>query len=207
MSIFIPLVNKIMKRNANFSNFAHNKKEIMKSKIFTLFVFFTLFACKEEPNNDSVQAPAAEASTSFEVRINVTAKKDDSFHLFYTEDGTINFNEKQSVWVEFKGSETPQDIVFKLPEDVLPTHLRMDFGVNKLQEEMKMNSFEMSFMKAKITAQGSEYFNYFYPNEQCTKVDTEKSLIIPIKKGDAYTGPMFYPQILLTEKINEMVKG
>ncbi|NUY80137.1 hypothetical protein HUK80_04460 [Flavobacterium sp. MAH-1] len=179
----------------------------MKSKILALLVLVTLFSCKEEPKSDAVAAPVEEAPKDFEVKINVVAKKDDSFHLFYTEDGTINFTEQKSVWVEFKGNEAAQDIVFKLPEDVIPTHMRLDFGVNKQQEDIKMNSFEIDYMNGKIVANGAEFFSYFYPNEKCTKIDAEKSLIIPIKGGDVYTGPMFYPQVVLSEKIEALVKG
>jgi hypothetical protein len=31
-------------------------------------------------------------------------------------------------------------------------------------------------------------------------------MIIPIKKGSSYTGPMFYPQIPLADQIKKLVK-
>jgi hypothetical protein len=178
----------------------------MKSNIFAVLLVFTLFSCKDEKKPAAVETPKEKASQTFDVTLNVTVKKDDSFHLFYTEDETINFDEKQSVWVELKGKETSQDVVFRLPEDVIPTHLRLDFGINKEQEDMTVNNFKMEYMGKKFEAKGPDFFTYFYPNLECTNVDKEKGLVMPIKKGDAYTGPMFYPQIGLTDQINLLVK-
>ncbi|RZJ34213.1 MAG: hypothetical protein EOO51_10670 [Flavobacterium sp.] len=179
----------------------------MKSKFLLLIVAFTVFACKEEKKPEAAEPQKEEVSQTMVVTLNATVKKDDSFHLFYTEDNSINFDEKQSMWVEFKGSDSAQDIVFKLPEDVLPTNFRLDFGLNKDQEDIVVNNFRVDYLGKTIDAKGPEFFTYFYPNEQCTKVDITKSLVMPIKKGADYIGPMFYPQTVLNTKLSELVKG
>lgn len=47
----------------------------------------------------------------------MVVKKDDNMHLYYTQDGSINFDEKQSVWMPV-GNESAQEVTFKLPKDV-----------------------------------------------------------------------------------------
>ena len=49
------------------------------------------------------------------------------------------------MWMAIKGSEAPQDIVFTLPKDVLPTQLRLDFGMTKDQAPIIINSFSMNY--------------------------------------------------------------
>jgi len=178
----------------------------MKSKILVLLLAFAVFSCKKEEKPAPEPKAQEEMPEMFIVKLNVTVKKDDSFHLFYTEDNTINFNEKNSVWAELKGKDTPQELVFKLPESAVPTHLRMDFGVNKEQEEIVINDFKMEYFDKSFEAHGPEFFTYFYPNLECTNIDKVKGTAIPVKKGTAYTGPMFYPQIALSEKIKSMMK-
>lgn len=168
-------------------------------------IALTFFSCKQE-SKPVTPAEVKETSKTFDVTLDVTATKDDTFHLFYTDDGSINFNEKNSVWVEIRGKETSQQVVFKLPEDVLPTHLRVDFGINKNQENMIINNFKMSYLDKNFEAKGPLFFTYFYPNLECTNIDKDKGIIMPVKKGNTYSGPMFYPQIALTEEINKLVK-
>ena len=176
----------------------------MKSKILVLLFAFTVFSCKKEAA--PVEVPKEKMPETFTVTLNVTVKKDDTFHLFYTEDNTINFDEKNSIWLELKGKDTPQELVFKLPESAIPTHMRIDFGINKDQEAIVMNNFKMEYFDKSFEAQGPDFFNYFYPNLECTNIDKMKGLIIPIKKGSVYAGPMFYPQIALSEQIKSMMK-
>ena len=165
----------------------------MKSKLIisALFLTFVLFSCKGDNKAD---APQAVVDNSFKVSFGFIAKKDDNFHLYYTEDETINFNEKQSVWAEIKGSEAQQEVVFKLPEDAAPTHLRVDFGYgeNKEQPEIVLKNFKMSYYDKKFEVKDSLIFYYFYPNKDNTILDNKNATLKRVTL-DQKTAPSVYP--------------
>ena len=105
-----------------------------------------------------------------------------------------------------KGSENSQTVVFNLPEEVIPTNLRIDFGHSQDQEAMTINNFKMTYAGKTFEAPGATFFKYFRPNEECTEVDKVKALVIPVKKEGKYFGPSFYPEITLGEEIGKLVK-
>ena len=118
------------------------------SLIITCLVFTTLFSCKENKETDQNNPQSVEVVKEdfFKVTLDVVVKKDDNFHLYFTEDGSILFNEEKSVWTQIKGSDKPQTVVFTLSKDVLPTAIRLDlgYGVNPLQSEIEIINFNCS---------------------------------------------------------------
>lgn len=188
----------------------------VKYLFISLLSFSTiLFSCKNSENNETVDTPKTEEvqkenPKTFKIILNVTAKKDDSFHLFFSEDGTLNFPEKTSIWANFKGSETPQDIVFELPEDVLPSLMRIDFNSYQQEEPIQINSFKMKYYNSEFKAEGKSFFDYFGPNTETVEiVDKDKVIIKPIlKEGKKYSPPSFYPsEDALKTRIEQVIKG
>lgn len=179
----------------------------MKKHILALLIIsMAVIGCKDDKKVEEEKAPKVD--NFFKVSFDLIIKKDDNIHLYYTQDGTLNFNEKNSIWVPLKGSETVQTITFNLPEDVVPTHLRVDFGagINEQQSGVDIKSFAMNYFDKKVIANGLSFFDYFYINESNTKVDKGTSILQRLDKKQS-GGPMVYPQTLLTQKIQEMTKG
>ena len=171
-------------------------------KIILAFILLAFIGCKEEKKEEKkVEIP------TFNVSFNLILQKDDKIHLYYTQDGTVNFNEDNSSWVDLKGSNTPQTITFKLPQDVFPTNLRVDFGsgVNELQSDVDLKSFTMEYAGKKVLAEGNKIFEFFYINESNTKRLEGTTILKKLDKKQA-VGPMLYPHTLLTEKAKELVK-
>ncbi|MGV3697709.1 hypothetical protein [Flavobacterium sp.] len=185
----------------------------MKYKILGLALLAVVFtSCKNEPRGnkqDAGQEPAAAVVSNdfFRVTLDVVAKKDDSFHVFYTDDGTMNFSEDRSIWNEFKGSEESQKLVFDLPKGKKPTHLRIDYGLNKDQGEVKINSLEISYKEKSKVIPGSDYFKYFRPNLDNTVVNvgeqTVKALNAP---GKEFAGPSTYPLENLPAELKKLTE-
>lgn len=179
----------------------------MKIKFLAGVVLFTLFfsACKDEKSNEN--QPAAEEKAPVESKVNITVDMvvpvDDTFQIFYSEDGTLNFTEEKSVRVDVKGKPESQKIVFNFPEEVAFTFLRFDAGENKLQKEMKMNDFVIKYYDKNFQAKGNLFFQYFAPNEQL-KVDMVKSTFVPEGK-DPYD-PILYPLEPLGVVLNKLIK-
>lgn len=181
--------------------------------LIALTVFLTFLSCKKEAEEtvDKTDSTATEVEVDkdlLKVSFDLIIKKDDNLHLYYTEDGSINFDEKQSLWVPIKGSESAQKVTFKLPKDVYPTALRVDFGFGKNveQSDVELKTFSMNYFDKKVEANGVEILNYFYPMKENTEVTPGTSTLKRLNK-DQESGPILYPQILLSNKIKEMTQG
>ncbi|MGV3697710.1 hypothetical protein [Flavobacterium sp.] len=157
----------------------------MRKVLIFLFVF-SLISCKDEKTENTETKNAVEQPAGndfYSITMDVVAQKDDSFHVLYTEDGSNNFEEINSVWAEFKGSPNSQKLVFNLKEGAIPNQLRLDFGLNKDQGDVKLNSVEIAYLNNKVTFTGPEIFKYFRPNEASTIVDINTQTLKPLNKG------------------------
>lgn len=187
----------------------------MKTKVIltSLFLSLVFVSCKkEEPKNEEakpVEVVEKVDPNAFKVIFDVVAKKDDKFHLYYTEDGTINFPEEKSIWVDVKGNPNSQPVVFNFPEDVIPTQLRIDFNTDQQEESIQVKSFKMTYFGKTFEANGVHFFDYFGPNlETVTILDKENVVFKPLlKEGAKYAPPSFYPsQEALKNRIDEVTK-
>lgn len=181
----------------------------MRKAIIVLFVF-SLISCKNEKseNTETQQATEQQAATNdfFRITLDVVAKKDDSFHVFYSEDKTLNFTEENSVWAEFKGNDAAQKLVFDLPKDRYPSQLRIDYGLNKDQGEIKINSLEISYKGKVKLISGADYFKYFTPNLENTSVDAGAQTVKALKSGKDFSGPSTYPLESLAVELENLMK-
>jgi hypothetical protein len=184
----------------------------MRKILFTvLLIVISLTSCK----NDKVESdPKTDSKLEekdqnlFKVNFELIVKKNDNMHLYYTDDETLNFNEKQSIWMPVKGSESVQNVQFNLPLDVIPTHIRVDFGYGKNieQSDVELKTFRMSYFGEKVEAKGIDILNYFYPMKENTEAISGTSTLKRLNR-DQETGPVLYPHILLSQKIKEITKG
>jgi hypothetical protein len=153
-------IKKIYKKKLFLSKI----KKMKTSFLIALVLLTSIFSCKNEEKNNTKPEVAIEKKNPnvFTVTLNAIVPEDDSFQVYYKNDAESIFDEKNSIFVEFKGSNQPQDIVFNLPEDVLPNYLRLDFGTNKQQKEITVNNFKIEVFGKTFEARGKEFFNYFY---------------------------------------------
>jgi len=180
----------------------------MRTKFFiAVIVLAGIFSsCKNEKSVDSLEVVKPEVvDNNFKVTLDVIVKKNDDFALFYSEDGTSNFTQAP-VWMGVKGSEDIQKVEFTITDNIIPTHLRIDFGIKNDQEPITILNYKMTYAGKTFETPGSSFFRYFRANEQCTQIDKAKGLIIPVKKAGKYFGPSFYPEQLLCDEIYKLVK-
>jgi hypothetical protein len=182
----------------------------LKNVLVSLLVTVTLFSCKNEGKSETkeeattIEKPSVNKNV-FSVTLNAIVRKDDSFQIFYKENENDAFEEKNSMYVEFKGSENAQDIIFNLPEDVLPNYLRLDLGVNKEQEQIKINKLKFNYFSKNFEIKGKDYLTYFYLNEATTKIDTS-GVITPILGKDGGYDPMSASSEGLRLQIESLLK-
>lgn len=145
----------------------------MKTRFIPLFILLltVLMSCKLEKENAGTQ-DAEKANTSgttgagFKITFNAVVDKDDSFQLFYNEDGSEGFTGDQMVELKITGKQEAQNLEFVLPDDAAPLNLRFDIGSNKELKEVKFTDFKMDYKGRKFSSEGGKFFKYFYPNEQ-----------------------------------------
>lgn len=179
------------------------KSNIMKNQIFiTTLALISLSSCKNDKSE--VTEPIASVET-FKVGIDLVIKKDDSLQLYYKEESMTDWVFDKCVTKTVKGSENSQEVIFDLPEDVLPSELRFDMGTNKNQEEVQIKNFRMKYFDKSFEAKDTLFFQYFYPNEQID-YNRDKATAKPIVKAGTIYDPMFVSRQVLTTQINKLIK-
>ena len=178
--------------------------------IIACLVFSTLFSCKENSGTESGNDQSVEVAKEdfFKITLDVLIKKDDNFHLYYTEDGSIQFIEEKSIWTEVKGSDKPQSVVFNLPKDVLPTAIRFDlgYGANPTQSEIEIINFNCSYFGKSIDAKGNTFFDYFYPTQESSVRIPGTSKVQKLDKNQV-SGCVLYPNENFLTKLKTFTKG
>lgn len=175
----------------------------MKNKaIFAIGLLALLVACnKEKTSSPKTVEPEKEG---FKVSLNLIAPKDDSLQVFFTEDQDGIYEEQNSVWAVVKGSDQEQVATFKLPSDVIPTHLRIDLGQNKEQKEIAIKNFKMEYLGQKFEVKDTMFYQYFQPVNQIDwdrKTAVAKITSLPGEKHD----PTFNPRETLKQEINKLI--
>lgn len=164
-------------------------------KIYCIIPILLLFAaCADNTKNAKVLV----------IKADVVMKKNDSIQVFYTTDGTINFNEPQSFWVKVKGAETNQTVELALPKDSVPSQLRIDFGRNPEQDDIILNKVALSFNKKTFEIEGKDIYSYFRLNDSYAALDVKTGQLKRKIKGQL-NGPSLYPNAdNLKHKLQEL---
>ncbi|WP_412464798.1 hypothetical protein [Flavobacterium mekongense] len=180
----------------------------MKSKLITVLLGMSLLliSCKndEKKQEQTVEDPNKEL---FKVTLDLVIKHNDTLHLYYTEDNSINFTEEASIWQAVPGNPNAQQMTFILPKDVFPTQFRIDFGVNnKENEEIVLNGIKFNYLDKSFAAMGDNIFMYFRPDENATNLD-RANRILKRKNPSEKKGASLYPhETVLGPEILKLAK-
>jgi hypothetical protein len=178
----------------------------MKNVLITVLSILTFFSCK----NEVTKIEPDELPETFEVKFNLTVPKDDVFTLYYTEDKSLNFDDKMSVKTKVIGSENPQDILFKLPVDVAPTNIRLDFGDNVANDFTNINSLNLKYYNKTFSVNFKDLQNgvnqYFYFLDTQVKYDIAESKVTFLKPQGQIYDPLMWSNDLLSEEISKILK-
>ena len=157
-----------------------------KSLILLLLVVVSFFtSCKDEKKAAAIEAETV-TEKPFTVTVHAVVAQDDIFQIFYNEDGTETFTPEQAITIQVKGNSNPQDLVFALPEEIMPTSLRFDIGGNKEQKEVALKGFKIDYYSKSLSAKGADFMKYFYGNTQ-VEFDTLKVVAkIKLLDGEPY---------------------
>jgi hypothetical protein len=180
-----------------------------KSFITSILIITILFSCKkdEKSSEETIIEDTIKKNEFFSVNLKLQFPLNDSFVAYYTEDNTINFDENKAVWLEVKGSNEFQEITFNFKEEVIPTHLRLDFGINKDQKEVVLEKIKIDFYGNNFEIRGSDFLNYFNENKSIkTEIDQVNGSIKFIQNEDTFNPILFYPNEKMLEEIAKITK-
>ena len=137
------------------------------NKIYLIFVLlFFVLGC----NNQNV-------NNQFVIEFEFFSKTNDSIHVYYTTNKSINFNENQSIWVDIIAQKNNQKKVIYLPKNQLIKQIRIDFGHNSKSQEVVLNKMNFSFNNQNVTFKGKEIYEVFRIDDTNTVLDKSIGLL------------------------------
>jgi hypothetical protein len=184
------------------------KSLVMNRKIIlaALALVLSLSACKNEKSLNELPVVETQQVQTFNVALDVTVKQNDSFQIYYTEADGENYSEDKSIWVDVKGQDSPQKVVFNLPADVIPALIRLDFGVNDNQQDVVLHSVSLDFAGKNFTTSGPSMANYFRIDGP-TNFDFSTGVIKAMKKDGKRIEPVLYPhEAVISQEIQKLLK-
>jgi len=165
----------------------------MKKFVFLLIITFSTLSCKKESNKSSdSDITIQELDESFNVVLDLVIKKDDDIALFYTTDGSVDFSKIPPIWQGVKGSESVQQIVFKLPLDAKPTQFRFDLGRNPEQGDIFLKKVTFKYIGKSREIGCPELVDFFRANDTYCTFDHITGLV---KVKESLTGETNFPSI------------
>lgn len=179
----------------------------MKSKFIVAIVAVTsmLIACKNEKTADKIETAENKKNDGLKISLTLIAPLEDSLQVYYTEDEYGDYNDMNSVWSVIKGNDSTQTAVFEIPEDVYPTHLRLDLGQNKDQKEIQIKEFAMEFQGKKFQVKDTLFFQYFQPVNQIDWDRKNAIAKIVTPEGQKHD-PSFNPRETLKEELKKLME-
>ena len=143
-------------------------------RVTTLFFAFTMlmsFSCKDnkgsniEPKESIDQVAKETFSDDFTFVLKAKVGQKDTFQIFYIQDPSEAYNDKEFVSVEVSPNDEFQNIEFRLPNNVYPHNLRLDIGVNKAQASIQIEKLTLIYKSGTYLIEGKDLPNYFFLNE------------------------------------------
>lgn len=138
--------------------------------VLAFFIGFTIlfFGCKEsgtkkeDSSKDIAPQPDIKRlKNTFSVLLEVQLDKNDALEVFYLKDEMDTYKAEQMIQRKTNGMNDFQEVVFELPKEVYPYNIRLDFGSNNQQGQMKIKKCVLAYNKGSMEIKGSELKKFF----------------------------------------------
>ncbi|GGG39005.1 hypothetical protein GCM10011414_05420 [Croceivirga lutea] len=164
----------------------------MNLKIYQLCLVALLIfsACKNSARKDENGTEAGSLSEEIDledrliVRMNMLVPEDDNFEIYFRQKDE-KFHSDFKIAKNVVGSAQAQDVEFVFDILDFPSHLRIDFGRNTNQGQMKLNSLVFQYNDNVHEFTTEELNKYFIPNAGMI-VDFEFGNITTKKVNEKY---------------------
>jgi len=182
----------------------------MKSKILIVAALFSIVfsSCKNESETKKTETTEVEeVKANFTAEFDLTSDKDNVIAIYYTEDGSIAFNDKMVFWSDIKAGAGFQKYVISVPDGTLPKAIRLDFGTKPGADKatITLKTLKITCFNKTIEVKGSDFFNYFAKNEKVeTQIDAAAGTITFKADLKNKADHFYYPQQLLTDELKKI---
>ena len=178
-----------------------------KNLILAAVLSLSFISCKNDGKEKKEAEAKAEVKQNFSIDLDVITPIEDNFAIYYTEDNTNNFTGEKAIWGGLKAQPQSQHVTFNLPEEIIPTHIRIDFGINNNQGDVILERFKMSYYGNTFESKGSDFLKYFLKNDSVkTEIDDIKGTIKFLKNPKKYYTPFYYPDRTMLDEIKTITK-
>ena len=179
----------------------------MKFNILVLAaaILFLFSSCKKDVKEPEAQDKSSTTEVfepNFIVEIVAKVSAMDDFAAYYTEDSSSNYEGSKAVWTGIDATDKFQTIKLNLPQEIVPTNIRLDFGLNKNQQKISIKEITMLYQGISFKIAGDKFFEYFLDTKEFPAIadPTNGTLEITYKAGTFKT-PYFYPTEKLLKEI------
>ncbi|MEY8849455.1 hypothetical protein AB9K26_11595 [Psychroserpens sp. XS_ASV72] len=170
----------------------------MKFKTTFILLLLLTFSCKDEKR--TADTNVQEKKEYFSFTINAVIEKDDEFTLFYLDEENTDIKKENSVSVKTKGSSTPQELFFQLPDDTLPLRLLLRYGNDEKSQTIQIVDAKLSYHGKDIIVSRQNFFQFFNPNKFIDYNQEEFKAVS--KEMDGTYSPTFISRKVLENKID-----
>lgn len=174
-----------------------------KSIIAAAVVLVVFSACKKESTDTKVVPESTEVfEPNFIIELEAKVSNKDDFAAYYTEDKSSNYDGTKAVWTGIDAGEKFQKIKLHLPQDVVPSNIRLDFGIDKDQQYISVKEITMSYQGMSFKIIGDKFFEYFLDTKEFPAVVDPVNGTVEIKyEVGKFKTPYFYPTEKLLKEI------
>ena len=175
----------------------------LKSLVAAAVVLVLFSACKKENDEGEAKTEPTEVfEPNFIIEVEAKVSARDDFAAYYTEDKSSNFDGSKAVWTGIDAGDKFQTIKLNLPQEIVPTNIRLDFGINKDQQNISVKEITMSYQGMSFAIEGNKFFEYFLDTKEFPAVvdPIKGTLEIKYEVGKFKT-PYFYPTEKLLKEI------
>jgi len=181
------------------------KHYTMKYKAIFISLFILIISCKDEKKAKDIEGSTTLVKVDntddyFSLSIEATIEQDDDFVLYYLEGDEVNISNENSVPLKVTGSMFPQNLIFNLQEDILPTKLIIKYGNEQKNQKMQFYGGEINYLGEKIVMDSYKFYQFFIPN---LYIDyNQKNHIAISKEKNGKYEPIFFSRKVLEDKID-----
>jgi hypothetical protein len=150
-----------------------------------------------ESNNKIKEQPKLESV--FKINLNMVIPNDDTIEVFYLDYDDTNYSYKTKVTKKVIGSSKAQNIEVLLPKEIFPNSLRIDFGLNRSEEDVVLNSVAMTYEDFSMVLTAEEFHAFFMPNKYINYI--KETGVVERKVVDGKYDPYFNARAVLRKKL------
>lgn len=140
-------------------------------------IFATTISCKQE----EVKKEIVEEKP-FTIEMEVKIKEDDVICIYF-KDNTIGFfNEDMAIYKPLVKSDSTQNLIFELPEGIIPNDFRFDLSHKNPNQTMLVNKITFINNGKSFVIENKDIDKYFAPNSGVVFNESDRSFTF--KKND-----------------------